>query len=108
MSRLDFRGPAAQTLYGRGLCQRVGEVSLRGLDCERVAASISYSIHIHGYDWNYLGPGDAWFGADVGIVRKGQGRLLVSALRIIDHLGKDPVADKLLLNMIDWSLSDAV
>ena len=63
-----------------------------------------------GFDWfsfdhrlHYSGPGESWWGADLAIVPKGQGRIVVSQLRIMENLGKDPVADKILYNLNDWT-----
>ena len=52
---------------------------------------------------NYSGPGESWWGADLAIVPKGKGRIVVSQLRIVDNLGKDPVADKIFYNLIDFA-----
>ncbi|MCK4957739.1 MAG: hypothetical protein KAT00_00025, partial [Planctomycetes bacterium] len=52
---------------------------------------------------HYYGPGDTWWGADMAIVPHGKGRCILSALRITPNLGKDPVADKILLNLIEWT-----
>ncbi len=65
-----------------------------------------------GYDWypdfdlrkrHYCGPGDTWWGADLAIAPLGQGRCIVSQLRLLDNLGKDPVADKILYNIIRYA-----
>ncbi len=62
-----------------------------------------------GYDWfpdydlskrHYYGPGDTWWGADLAIVPLGKGRCIVSQLRLVENLGRDPVADKILFNLI--------
>ena len=42
----------------------------------------------------------------MAIVQKGQGRLIVSQLRIVENLGRDPVADKLLRNLIEYCAGD--
>ena len=62
-----------------------------------------------GYDWfapeqkqHYSGPGPSWWGADLALVPSGQGRRLVSQLRLLGNLGRDPVADKILFNLIEW------
>jgi hypothetical protein len=52
---------------------------------------------------HYYGPGDTWWGADFAIVPHGRGRCVLSSLRIVENLGIDPVADKILFNMIDWA-----
>ena len=49
---------------------------------------------------HYNGIGDVLWAADVLLVEKGLGKMLYSTLKITENLGKDPVADKLLYNMI--------
>ena len=62
-----------------------------------------------GFDWfsvdhkmNYSGPGASWWGSDFAIVPSGKGRYLISQLRLVENLGKDPVADKIVYNMINY------
>jgi hypothetical protein len=55
---------------------------------------------------HYYGPGDVWWGTDVGVLSHGKGRLIVSQLRLVENLGKDPVADKILFNLIKWTTAD--
>ncbi|HUV65434.1 MAG TPA: hypothetical protein VMW24_16175, partial [Sedimentisphaerales bacterium] len=68
-----------------------------------------------GFDWfpdydlskrHYYGPGDTWWGADMAIAPLGKGRCIVSELHLVDNLGKDPVADKILFNLIEWTTAD--
>jgi len=49
---------------------------------------------------HYNGIGDVLWAADLLLVEHGKGRMLFSTLKITENLGKDPVADKLLYNMI--------
>ncbi|TWT84064.1 Beta-glucuronidase [Planctomycetes bacterium CA13] len=49
---------------------------------------------------HYNGIGDVLWAANVLLVTEGDGKILYSTLRILENLGKDPVADKLLYNMI--------
>lgn len=49
---------------------------------------------------HYNGIGDVLWAADVLLVEKGKGQMLYSTLKIMENLGKDPVADKLLHNML--------
>ncbi len=84
---------------------------------ENVCASVSicrpaegnYLAGVITYDQNknmdirqrhYNGIGDVLWAADLLLVEKGNGKMLYSTLKIIENLGKDPVADKLLYNMI--------
>ncbi len=68
-----------------------------------------------GFDWfpdfdlskrHYYGPGDTWWDADMAIVPLGKGRCIVSQLRLVENLDKDSVADKILLNLIEWTTAD--
>jgi len=65
-----------------------------------------------GFDWfpdydlskrHYYGPGDVWWGVDMAVAPLGNGRCIVSQLRLVESLGSDPVADKILLNLIEWT-----
>jgi len=50
---------------------------------------------------HYNGTGEVWWAADVLETKFGKGTMLLSTLRIIEFLDKDPVAEKLLYNIID-------
>ena len=52
---------------------------------------------------HYNGTGEVWWAADVLEAKIGEGKMLLSTMLIIENLGKDPVADKLLLNMIEFA-----
>ena len=52
---------------------------------------------------HYYGPGDTWWGSDVAVVPVGRGRCILSQLRLVENLGTDPVADKILYNLIDFT-----
>ena len=51
---------------------------------------------------HYKGTGDVWSGSDLSEVKHGKGTLLLSTMRIVPHLGDDPVADKLFLNLLGY------
>jgi beta-galactosidase len=64
-----------------------------------------------GFDWfpdfdlsrrHFYGPGDVWWGSDLAVVPIGSGRCILSQLRLVENLGQDPVAEKILFNLIDW------
>ncbi len=81
--------------------------TLLGLDVEPVVASIGYEWFSWDHELHYSGPGDSWWGADVAVVPHGEGDLIVSQLRIVENLGKDPVADKLLGNLMRYAATRA-
>lgn len=74
--------------------------SLRDMEVEPIVASIGFKWFSEDHKLHYSGPGQSWWGVDLAIVPHGKGRIVVSQLRIVENLGKDPVADKLLRNMI--------
>ena len=40
---------------------------------------------------------------DMGVVGHGAGRYVLNTLRLVENLGTDPVADKILFNLIHWA-----
>jgi hypothetical protein len=52
---------------------------------------------------DYRGPTEWWHGTDMAVVPYGEGKMILSTLRIVENLGKDPVADKRLFNLIKWA-----
>ena len=57
---------------------------------------------------HYAGPGDVWWAADVLLAPMGKGKMLLSTLKLIENLGRDPVADKVLFNMIKFAVKNDV
>jgi hypothetical protein len=87
-------GPVYENVWARNV--------LLDVEGELVAGAI-------GYDWypdldlrrrHYYGPGDTWWGADLVIAPAGRGRCILSQLRLVENLGGDPVADRILLNLV--------
>jgi len=79
--------------------------SLMDVEGETLAGTI-------GIDWfpdydldrrHYYGPGDVWWGSDMAVAPVGKGKCILSQFRIVDNLGTDPVADKILFNLIQWT-----
>jgi beta-galactosidase len=61
---------------------------------------------IYKFKRHYAGPGDVWWAADVLLAPMGKGKMLLSTLKLIENLGKDPVADKVLFNMIQFAANN--
>ncbi|EMI43683.1 glycoside hydrolase family 2 protein [Rhodopirellula sp. SWK7] len=74
--------------------------TLRDLAGETIVASIGFKWFSGDHKLHYSGPSESWWGSDLAIVPIGKGRIVFSQLRIIENLGADPVADKLLGNLI--------
>ena len=71
-----------------------------------ITASIGFIWFSRGHKLHYSGPGASWWGADVADLRFGKGRCLISQMHVLQNLGDDPVADKLLNNMIEYISND--
>jgi hypothetical protein len=54
-------------------------------------------------DRDYRGPGPIIYGVDLIDWPCEAGQVVLSTLRLIDNLGRDPVADVLLSNIMDWA-----
>ncbi|QBY04221.1 hypothetical protein E2K93_07395 [Thalassotalea sp. HSM 43] len=51
---------------------------------------------------HYKGTGDVWLGSDVSEITLGQGKIILSTLQTVPNLGKDPVADIIVRNMLAY------
>ena len=79
--------------------------NLEGADqqqIETLVASIGFDWFSREHKMHYTGPGKSWWGSDMAIIPYGDGRCFVSQLRLINNLDKDPVADKILGNIIRY------
>ncbi len=50
---------------------------------------------------NYMMDGGAWWGSNILVKRYGSGRIVLTHLRVLEHLGNDPLADRLFINMLN-------
>lgn len=50
---------------------------------------------------NYMMDRTAWWGSDLLVRRFGEGRIVLTHLRVLEHLGNDPVADRLFVNLLN-------
>lgn len=73
---------------------------------ETIVGVVAYDWFSAGNKMHYSGPGNSWWGSDMAVVPVGKGRCIVSQLRLIGNLDKDPVADKILFNMIQFVSDD--
>ncbi len=105
--------PIFEGLPTKGMMRNVYEniwpkMTLRDLKGKE-SSKIETLVGTVAFDWfskehkmNYSGPGASWWGSDMAIIPSGKGRYLISQLRLVENLGKDPVADKILFNMINF------
>ena len=72
--------------------------------CKMISGVVCYD-HFQNLDLmlrHYPGPGDIWFGANLLETAFGDGIMLLSTFDIVGNLGKDPVAELILNNMINY------
>ncbi len=99
-----FAGLPSQCLMGQVYENVYATQSLVGTCGQIMAGSVSHGFYSgRQLEQNYLGPEPAWFGMDLGTVPYENGRYVLSSLRILENLGEDPVADRVLLNLIRWT-----
>ena len=100
--------PIFADLPNRGIMREIFEnvwatQTLLNLGGETIVASIGFEWFSQDHKLQYSGPGESWWGGDLAVVPHGKGRSVVSQLRIVENLGKDPVADKILYNLIRFT-----
>lgn len=63
----------------------------------------SVSLHATIYEK----PETAWAGADLVVRRHGRGRVVLSQLALLDQLGANPLAERIVFNLLRWALGGA-
>ena len=77
---------------------------LRDVDGKDIVTAISHGFHSDATrNQHHMGPEPAWHSMEVGEVSRGKGRYVLSALRLMEWWGVDPVADKIALNIMRWA-----
>jgi hypothetical protein len=90
-----FAGLPAGGILGQPWHNVAPRRSLPGIPGAVPAGCVSWDI-----ERSYVGPLAAWHGADLVSLPWGEGQIVVSMFRLVDHVGKDPLADWLLCNLI--------
>ena len=80
----------------------LSELKIEEQAAKPIVASIGFEWFSRTHQLQYLGPGKSWYGSDLSVLPYGKGRCVVSQLRLLENLGKDPVADKILGNLIRY------
>lgn len=102
-----FEGLPAGDFMGQVYLNICANETLEGVKTPPIVGSLSYSNNgnFDRKNLNYLGPGDAWWGADLVAVPYEKGQFFLSTLHLKENLEADPVAEKVLYNMIRWASS---
>lgn len=69
---------------------------------ETVVGSMGFDWFSREHKMHYSGPGEEWWGSDVALFPMGKGLVIVSQLQLLQHLDKDPVADKIMSNLMTF------
>lgn len=103
-----FEGLPVRDFMGQIYQNVCAAETIVGLNAPPIVGSISYEVPIgDGPLLNYHGPGKAWWGADMISVPYGAGQFILSTLPLQESLGSDPVAEKILYNLIRWAESQS-
>jgi hypothetical protein len=100
-----FEGLPSKDFMGQTYLNTCASETILGIAEPPIVGSLTYDWRPFGLGRNYTGPGGAWWGSDLVAVPYGKGHMLLSTLHVAENLGKDPVADKLLYNMVRWAAS---
>ena len=101
-----FDGLPTRDFMGQTYLNVCATETLEGITTPPIVGSLSFDWGQGGrLERNYRGPRAVWWGADMVDVPHGKGRMLLSTLRLLENLEKDPVAEKILYNLVRWSAS---
>ena len=101
-----FAGLPAKDFMGQTYLNVCANETLMGIKTAPIVGSLSFDWGQGGHsERNYIGPRDIWWGSDLAEVRYGKGRMLFSTLRLVENLQQDPVAEKLLYNIVRWAVA---
>ena len=99
-----FEGLPSNGMMGQAYENVWAQAHLADFEGEIIAGALTHGWFQGQKDkQHHQGPSAAWWGAEMAEAPHAQGTLIVSTLRILENLGKDPVADKILFNLIEWA-----
>jgi beta-galactosidase len=100
-----FDGLPANCMMGQEYENVWSPYVLKDMSGDLIVGSVSHGFYAKP-DTNkqcYKGPEPAFYGMDMGVVPHGEGRYVLNTLRLVENLGNDPVADKILFNLVAWT-----
>ena len=98
-----YRGLPVKCLMGQVYRNVVARRSLVVPATDWIAGTITYDWYAGlKHKQNYLGVSGAYHGADLTVLPHGQGRFVLGTHRLTANLGQDPVADRILANLVRW------
>ncbi len=98
-----YGGLPVNCLMGQGYRNVVARRSLALPETDWIAGTVTYDWYAGlKHKQNYLGVSGACHGADLTVLPHGSGRFVLSTHRLTANLGQDPVADRILANLVRW------
>ncbi len=94
-----FKGLPSDCILGQEYCnicatETLGQDGVSALKGEILAGCFWYSTRTQKkFGW----------GADLAVIPYGKGKVVLSELHLVENLGKDPVAEKILLNLMEFT-----
>ncbi|NKB68275.1 MAG: hypothetical protein GKR89_14530 [Candidatus Latescibacteria bacterium] len=96
-----FDGLPANCLMGQEYRDIVPRWSIVNPECDWIGGNITYDWYSGlKHKQNYIGVSEAFHGADLAPIAHGKGTYILCTYRIVENLAKDPIADRLLRNML--------
>jgi hypothetical protein len=100
-----FEGLPVDGFLGQTYQNVLSAETISGLSQPPIVGVLSAEWNSGTIDRDYRGLSNVWWGSDMTVLPHGKGHFLLSTFLLLEHLGQDPVAGKLLFNMIRWSAS---
>lgn len=103
-----YAGLPADCLMGQEYRNVVSRLSMATPKTDWISGTITYGWFAGlKHKQNYTGVTPALHGADLAPMAWGKGRYILCTHRIVENLGLDPVADRLLSNLLRWVVPGA-
>ncbi len=98
-----YRGLPVNCLMDQVYRNVVARRSLALPETDWIAGTVTYDWYAGlKHKQNYLGVSGAYHGADLARLPHGRGSYVLSTHRLTANLGRDPVADRILANLVRW------
>lgn len=91
-----FAGLPTGTFMGQTYANVAPDITIMGLDTRPIVCSVCWTI-----ERNHMGIDKAYWGTDLAVVKYGRGEIVLSSLKLLPNIGSDPVADKILINILN-------
>ncbi len=102
-----YDGLPSACLMGQEYRNVVPRWSMVTPETDWISGNISYGWYAGlKHKQNYTGVTAALHGADVTQVPYGEGRYILCTHRIVENLGKDPLAERLFSNLLRWVVAE--